>query len=252
MRLSTLLLPAALLASGAAHAQAAPEKPVIVLVHGAFAESSSWEPVITRLEKDGYTVIAAANPLRSVASDAAAISAVVKSIKGPVVLVGHSYGGAIIGEAGDDPRVRALVYLAAFVPDVGESVASLNDYPATPGDTKAPILPAQDGYLVIDPAHFAQAFAADVDPAQTRFLADAQLPWGLGAVTATASRAAWRCKPAHYLVATEDRMIPPREQWRMAQRAGAHIAETGASHALMLSQPGNVAAFIERAAAALA
>lgn len=224
----------------------------IVLVHGAFVDGSGWRAVHALLSARGYEVLVVQHSTLTLESDVAATGRIIRSARHPVVLVGHSYGGAIIGEAGDDPRVRALVYLAAFVPDVGESVASLNDYPATPGDTKAPILPAQDGYLVIDPAHFAQAFAADVDPAQTRFLADAQLPWGLGAVTATASRAAWRCKPAHYLVATEDRMIPPREQWRMAQRAGAHIAETGASHALMLSQPGNVAAFIERAAAALA
>ena len=224
----------------------------IVLVHGAFVDGSGWRAVHALLSARGYEVLVVQHSTLTLESDVAATGRIIRSARHPVVLVGHSYGGAIIGEAGDDPRVRALVYLAAFVPDVGESVASLNDYPATPGDTKAPILPAQDGYLVIDPAHFAQAFAADVDPAQTRFLADAQLPWGLGAVTATASRAAWRCKPAHYLVATEDRMIPPREQWRMARRAGAHIAETGASHALMLSQPGNVAAFIERAAAALA
>ena len=224
----------------------------IVLVHGAFVDGSGWRAVHALLSARGYEVLVVQHSTLTLESDVAATGRIIRSARHPVVLVGHSYGGAIIGEAGDDPRVRALVYLAAFVPDVGESVASLNDYPATPGDTKAPILPAQEGYLVIDPAQFAQAFAADVDPAQTRFLADAQLPWGLGAVTATASRAAWRCKPAHYLVATEDRMIPPREQWRMAQRAGAHIAETGASHALMLSQPGNVAAFIERAAAALA
>nr|WP_314543173.1 alpha/beta hydrolase [uncultured Massilia sp.] len=224
----------------------------IVLVHGAFVDGSGWSAVHALLSARGYEVLVVQHATLTLDGDVAATGRVIRAARHPVVLVGHSYGGAVIGEAGDDPKVKALVYLAAFVPDVGESIASLNDDPAAPGETPAPILPPQDGFLVIDPAQFAQAFAADVDAGLTRFMADAQLPWGLGAVTATATRAAWRCKPAHYLVATEDRMIPPRAQWQMAGRAGAHIAETGASHALMLSRPDVVAAFIERAAAALA
>jgi len=227
------------------------KKQSIVLVHGAFVDGSGWMAVHALLTARGYEVLVVQHSTLTLESDVAATARAIRAARHPVVLVGHSYGGAIIGEAGDDAKVVALVYLAAFVPDVGESVASLNEYPPAPGEVKAPILPPQDGFLIIDPAQFAQAFAADVDARQTRFMADAQQPWGLGAVTGVAARAAWRSKPVHYLVATEDRMIPPREQWRMARRAGANIAETGASHALMLSRPEDVAAFIDLAAAAL-
>jgi pimeloyl-ACP methyl ester carboxylesterase len=166
----------------------------------------------------------------------------------PVLLVGHSYGGAVITEAGDNPKVKSLAYIAAFVPDVGESVAALNEAPAEPGETKAPLLPPQDGYLVVDPARFPEAFAADVDPATTRFLAAAQLPWGLAAVIAPLTHAAWKTKPSFYLIASADKMVPPSAQHRMAKRAGAEVTEIESSHAVMMSHPREVAAFIEAAA----
>jgi pimeloyl-ACP methyl ester carboxylesterase len=163
-------------------------------------------------------------------------------------LVGHSYGGAVVTEAGDHPKVTAVVYLAAFVPDVDESVASLNEYPAEAGEAKAPVLPPQDGFLTVDPERFPEAFAADVGLERTRFMAAAQVPWGLDAVTAKVTRTAWRNKPTLYMLATGDLMIPPSAQRRMATRAGARIVEIDSSHAVMLSRPYEVATFIQSAA----
>lgn len=220
----------------------------VVLVHGAFVDGAGWQAVHALLSARGYEVLVVQNPGISLSGDVAATERVIGLARHPVILVGHSYGGAVITEAGAHGAVRALVYLAAFVPDEGESVAVLNEHPAAPGEAKAPVLPPQGGYLMVDPAQFAAAFGADVDAATTRFMADAQVPWGLDAATAKISHTAWRNKPAHYLVTLNDRMIPPSAQQRMARWAGARIGEIDSSHAVMLSRPAEVAAFIDGAA----
>lgn len=244
---SSLLLAAALAAaSGPAPAT---EKPVsIVLVHGAFVDGSGWQAVHDRLIASGYEVLVVQNPTITLDGDVAATEQVIAMAKKPVVLVGHSYGGAVITEAGTDPKVKSIVYIAAFAPDAGESVAALNDAPVEAGEVKAPLLPPQDGFLIVDPAKFPEAFAADVDPAKTRFMAAAQVPWGLGAVTANADRIGWKLKQSYFMVTTEDRMVPPSGQRRMAKRAGAEIVEIKSSHAVMLAHPDEVAAFIQKAA----
>ena len=221
----------------------------IVLVHGAFVDASGWKAVHAQLSAQGYEVLVVQNPTISLAGDVAATGRVIGMARHPVILVGHSYGGAVITEAGMHPQVSALVYIAAFVPDAGESVASLTAHPE-PGAPAAPILPPQDGFLVIDPAGFAQAFAADVDADETRFMAAAQAPWGLEAVTGVVNRPAWKSKPSHYLVAASDRMIPPAAQRRMVARAGARVLEVDCSHAAMLARPDEVAALIAAAAVA--
>lgn len=223
-------------------------KASIVLVHGAFVDGSGWKAVHARLTARGYEVLVVQHPTISLEGDVAATRRVIGMALHPVVLVGHSYGGAVVTEAGDHPMVTAVVYIAAFVPDTGESVAALNEQPADPGEAKAPVLVPQDGFMIVDPARFPEAFAADVSVEETRFMAAAQVPWGLGAVMGTVTRAAWRTKPAHYMVATADRMIPPNAQRRMAKRAGCKIAEIDCSHAAMLARPDEVAAFIATAA----
>lgn len=220
----------------------------IVLVHGAFVDGSGWKAVYGLLSRCGYEVLVVQNPTITLDGDVASAERVIAAAKYPVILVGHSYGGAVITEAGDNPKVQAVAYIAAFVPDRGESVAALNEAPAEPGESKAPLLTPQDGFLIVDPDKFPAAFAADVDPDITRFMAAAQVPWGLGAVTAPISRVAWRSKPAHYMVATGDLMVPPSAQRAMAKRAGARIVEIDSSHAAMLSHAHEVAAFIEAAA----
>lgn len=219
----------------------------IVLVHGAFVDGSGWQAVHQILSGRGYEVLVVQNPTSTLEGDVAATERVITAARFPVIMVGHSYGGAVITEAGDHPKVRALVYISAFLPDAGESVASLNERPAEPNESKAPLLPPADGFLLVDPARFPDAFAADVPPDTTRFMADSQVPWGLGAATAAIRRTAWRTKPAHYIVATDDRMVPPSAQRWMAKRAGARTIEIDASHAAMLSRPYEVAAFIEAA-----
>lgn len=220
----------------------------IVLVHGAFVDGSGWKGVYSRLSARGYEVLVVQNPTLSLEGDVAATERMIRMARYPVVLVGHSYGGAVVTEAGDHPQVRAIVYIAAFVPDAGESVASLNEHPAEPGEARAPVLAPQDGFMIVDPARFPEAFAADVSVEETRFMAAAQVPWGLGAVTGTISRTAWKTKPTHYMVATEDLMIPPNAQRRMAGRAGCKVVEIDCSHAAMLARPDEVAAFIATAA----
>jgi pimeloyl-ACP methyl ester carboxylesterase len=238
----------AALAAAPAGAGLAAEKPVsIVLVHGAFVDASGWRPVYELLSKKGYEVLVVQNPTITLEGDAAAAREAIAQAQHPVILVGHSYGGAVITEAGDDPKVRGLVYLAAFAPDAGESVLQLASTP-TPGAPPAPLLPPKDGFIQIDPAKFASAFAADVDPAVTHFMAASQVPWGLGAVGAKISAPAWKAKPSYYLLATQDLMIPPAAQRAMALRAKATLVETSSSHAVMLSKPGDVADFIEMAA----
>ncbi|OYY76414.1 MAG: alpha/beta hydrolase [Sphingomonas sp. 28-62-20] len=224
----------------------------IVLVHGAFVDGSGWQAVQAQLSDEGHEVLIVQNPTITLEGDVAATEQAISAARFPVILVGHSYGGAVVTEAGDNPKVKAIAYIAAFVPDVGESVAALNEVPAEAGEVKAPVLPPENGYLVVDPAQFPQAFAADVDPALTRFMAAAQVPWWLGAATASVTRAGWKTKPTFYLVAKADRMVPPSAQRRMAERAGARLSEVDSSHAAMLSHPLEVAAFISAAVEAVA
>ena len=219
----------------------------IVLVHGGFVDGSGWEAVYRSLKKDGFTVSIVQNPTISLADDVQATRRVVAAQDGPVILVGHSYGGVVITEAGNDPRVEGLVYIAAFAPDTGESVSSLIKDPP-PGAPVPPILPPQDGYLLLDKGKFADAFAADLDTATAAFMADAQVPWGLEALGGAVTTPAWRSKPSWYMVATDDRMIPPPAQRFMAERAGASVIEIPGSHAVYVSQPAAVAALIARAA----
>ncbi|MDZ4866417.1 MAG: alpha/beta hydrolase [Alphaproteobacteria bacterium] len=222
----------------------------IVLVHGAFADGSGWEDVYARLKQDGYAVTIVQNPLTSFADDVAATKRAIDTSKGPVILVGHSYGGAVITEAGNDPKVAGLVYIAAFAPDKGESVGSLIANPA-PGAPVPPILPPQDGFLIVDKAKFHAAFAADVEPKKAAFMADSQVPWSVTALNNQISQPAWRAKPSWYLVATEDLMIPVPAQRSMAKRAGATVADSKGSHAIYVSQPADVADLIEKAAKAV-
>jgi pimeloyl-ACP methyl ester carboxylesterase len=219
----------------------------VVLVHGGFVDGSGWEAVYRSLRKTGLNVSVVQNPTTSLADDVAATLRVVAAQNGPVILVGHSYGGVVITEAGNDPRVAGLVYLAAFAPDQGESVSSLIKDPP-PGAPVPPILPPVDGFLLLDRAKFPASFAGDVDPEQAAFMADAQVPWGVEALQGTISRPAWKSKPSWYLVATEDRMIPPPAQRIMAQRAGASVVEVAGSHAIYVSQPATVARLIAKAA----
>jgi pimeloyl-ACP methyl ester carboxylesterase len=221
----------------------------IVLVHGGFVDGSGWEAVHQSLRNNGFSVSVVQNPTTSLADDVEATRWVLAAQNGPVILVGHSYGGAVITEAGNDPRVVGLVYIAAFAPDKGESVASMIKDPP-PGAPVPPILPPRDGYLLLDKAKFAAAFAGDVDPERAAFMADAQVPWGVEALRGTISEPAWRSKPSWYLVATEDRMIPPPAQRFMSERAGATVVEVAGSHAIYMSQPGAVAGLITRAAKA--
>jgi len=227
----------------------ADEKPVsIVLVHGAFVDASGWKAVYDSLTRDGYEVLVVQNPTMTLEGDVEATRRVIAKASKPVVLVGHSYGGAVITEAGADPKVGKLVYIAAFAPDVGESVHELATR-STPGEASAPLLPPSDGFLLVDPAKFPASFAQDVDVSITGFMAVAQVPWGLGAVEHKITRAAWKDKPVRYMLTTQDRMIPPSTQRFMASRAEAKLVELSSSHAAMLSHPKEVAAFIERAAA---
>lgn len=225
------------------------QKPVsIVLVHGGFVDGSGWQGVHRELTNDGYEVIVVQNPTKSLADDVVATKRAIASAKNPVVLVGHSYGGVVITEAGNDPKVKSLAYIAAFAPDAGESVETLIANPP-PGAPVPPILPPEDGFLKLDRDEFAASFAADVDPATARFMADSQVPWGVEALAGKISEPAWKSKPSHYLVATDDRMIPPLAQRAMAERAGATVAETAASHSVYLSKPAETARLIEQAAA---
>jgi len=219
----------------------------VVLVHGGFVDGSGWEAVYRALRKEGLTVSVVQNPTISLAEDVKATRRVVAAQNGPVVLVGHSYGGAVITEAGNDPKVASLVYIAAFVPDNGESVSALIKDPP-PGAPVPPILPPQDGYLLLDKAKFPASFAGDVDPERAAFMADAQVPWGVEALSGTISEAAWRSKPSWYMVTTDDRMIPPPAQRFMSKRAGATVVEVNGSHAIYVSQPAAVAGLIAKAA----
>jgi pimeloyl-ACP methyl ester carboxylesterase len=221
--------------------------PTVVLVHGGFVDGAGWESVYNILKKDGYNVSIVQNPTISLADDVAATRLTIARTQGPVVLVGHSYGGAVVTEAGTDPKVAGLVYITAFAPDKGESVDSLIKS-APPGAPVPPILPPVNGYLFLDNAKFRASFAADVSEAKAAFMADSQVPWGLAALAGSISEPAWRTKPSWYLIATEDNMIPPPAQRQMATRAGAIVAEAAGSHAIYVSKPEAVAAIIAKAA----
>jgi pimeloyl-ACP methyl ester carboxylesterase len=219
----------------------------VVLVHGGFVDGSGWQGVYSLLRKDGYNVAVVQNPTLSLEGDATATKLIIDAQGEPVILVGHSYGGAVITEAGNDPNVAALVYIAGFVPDAGESVNTLIE--RFPKDGPAPpILPPQDGFLFLDREKFHDSFAADVSAEEAAFMADSQVPWGVDALGGTISEAAWRTKPSWYLLTTEDRMIPPPAQQEMSARAGSTVEEATGSHAIYVSQPEAVAELIEKAA----
>jgi pimeloyl-ACP methyl ester carboxylesterase len=223
----------------------------IVLVHGAFVDGSGWQGVYRALKENGYSVSVVQNPTITLAGDVSATRRAIAAQDGPVILVGHSYGGVVITEAGTDPKVAALVYVGAFAPDKGESVTSLTKN-LPPDAPMAPIAPPDDGFLTLDKARFAASFAADVDEEAAAFMADSQVPWGLEAVNGTITEPAWKTKPSWFLVTAEDRMIPPEAQREMARRAGAKISEIKASHSVFVSQPFAVASVIEKAATGVA
>jgi pimeloyl-ACP methyl ester carboxylesterase len=223
----------------------------VVLVHGGFVDGAGWEGVYNILKKDGYNVSIVQNPTISLEGDVKATKLVLAAQDGPAVLVGHSYGGAVITEAGNDPKVAALVYITAFAPDKGESVGSLIKS-APPGAPVPPIMPPQDGFLFLDRKAFPASFAGDVDPEKAAFMADSQVPWGLDALSGAISEPAWKNKPSWYLVVTEDKMIPPDAQRAMSKRAGSKGTEVGGSHAIYVSNPEAVADLIKQAASAKA
>ncbi len=246
--IKSIALASAAIAASSSLSAAIPEKPVsIVLVHGGFVDGSGWEGVHRILSKDGYEVIVVQNPTLSLGDDVAVTKRAIAAAKHPVVLVGHSYGGVVITEAGNDPKVRSLAYIAAFAPDSGESVQSLIANPA-PGAAVPPILPPQEGFLKLDSTKFAASFAADVDPTTAQFMADSQVPWGVNALAGKVSVPAWKSKPSYYLVSSDDQMIPPPAQRAMAKRAGATTVEVPGSHAVYVSRPQDVARLIEEAA----
>jgi pimeloyl-ACP methyl ester carboxylesterase len=219
----------------------------VILVHGGFVDGSGWQGVYRILKKDGYAVTVVQNPTFSLADDVAVTKRALASQSGPAILVGHSYGGVVITEAGNDPKVAGLVYIAAFAPDKGESVAALIKDPP-PGAPVPPILPPQDGYLFLEKTKFAASFAADVGADVAEFMADSQVPWGVEALGGAISQPAWKTKPSWYLVSTEDKMIPPDAQRAMSKRAGSTVVEVRGSHAVYVSQPQAVASLIEKAA----
>jgi len=220
-----------------------------VLVHGGFVDGSGWEGVYRLLTQDGFNVRIVQNPTVSLEDDVAVTRRVLDQQDGPTILVGHSYGGAVITQAGNHDKVAGLVYVTAFAPDDGESVATLIADPP-PGVPVPPILPPQDGFLFLDREKFATSFAADVPTQLAAFMADAQVPWGLDALNGAVTKAAWRSKPSWYLVATDDRMIPPLAQRAMSERAGATVTETPGSHSVYVSNPAAVAGLITQAARA--
>jgi len=221
----------------------------IVLVHGGFVDGSGWQGVYDILKNDGYDVTIVQNPTTSLGDDVAVTRRAIDRQDGPVVLVGHSYGGVVVTEAGTNEKVKAVVYIAAFAPDKGESVSSLIANPPA-GAPVPPILPPVDGFLFLDKTKFAPSFAADVDAQTAAFMADSQVPWGVEALAGAVTVPAWKSKPSYYLVASDDRMIPPPAQRKMAERAGSTVVETAGSHAVYVSKPEAVAALIEQAAAA--
>lgn len=224
-------------------------RPAIILVHGAFVDGSGWAGVHRILKKQGFPVVVVQNPTSSLADDVAATQRAIAGATGPVVLVGHSYGGVVITEAGTDSKVLSLVYIAAFAPDHGESVSSMiANAPA--GVQGPPIVPTGDGFLTLEKSRFAPAFAADVANETVQFMADSQVPWGVQAFEGRVGAVAWKSKPSWYLIAADDRMIPADAQRGMAGRAGASVLVSAGSHAIYVAAPDTVAAFIRRAAEA--
>jgi pimeloyl-ACP methyl ester carboxylesterase len=219
----------------------------IVLVHGGFVDGSGWRGVHDILRQQGYDVTVVQTPTLSLSGDIAVTKLSLAALARPAILVGHSYGGVVITEAGNHPNVAGLVYIAAFAPDKGESVSSLIKDPP-PDAPVPPILPPRDGFLFLDAAKFRASFAADVDAETAAFMASSQVPWGLDALNGAITAPAWKTKPSFYLVTTNDKMIPPPAQRAMAQRAGSTVAEIASSHAVYVSQAKVVAAFIDRAA----
>jgi pimeloyl-ACP methyl ester carboxylesterase len=225
------------------------DTPTVVLVHGGFVDGSGWQGVYNQLKKDGHRVSVVQNPTLSLADDVAVTKRAIDKTSGPVILVGHSYGGAVVTEAGTHPKVAALVYIAAFAPDEGESVGSL--VAGFPQDgPQPPILPPQEGFLFLDREKFHASFAGDLSAEEAAFMADSQVPWGVDAAGGTISEAAWRSKPSWYLVSTDDRMIPPPAQREMSARLGSTVTEVAGSHAIYVSQPEAVAEFIAAAVTA--
>ncbi|RWH78853.1 MAG: alpha/beta hydrolase [Mesorhizobium sp.] len=220
----------------------------VVLVHGGFVDGSGWDGVYQILKKDGYDVTIVQNPTTSLADDVAVTKRAIAAAPGKVILVGHSYGGVVVSEAGTDPKVAAVVYIAAFAPDADESVSSLIANPP-PGAPVPPILPPVDGFLMLDKEKFAASFAADVRPSLASFMADSQVPWGVAALEGKVTAPAWKAKPSWYLVAKDDKMIPPSAQRQMASRAQATTVEVPGSHAVYVSDPAAVANLIKQAAA---
>jgi pimeloyl-ACP methyl ester carboxylesterase len=225
-------------------------QPTVVLIHGGFVDGTGWRGVYDRLRAQGHQVRVVQNPTESLKGDVDAVMQVLDDIDGQAVLVGHSYGGVVITEAGNDPRVDALVYIAAFAPDAGESVNTLIANPP-PGAPVPPILPPRDGYLYLDREKFAGSFAGDLPAEDAAFMADSQVPWGLEALGGAVSVAAWRTKPSWYLVASDDGMIPPPAQRQMAERSGASVREVPGSHSVYVSQPQAVADIIHTAVESL-
>ena len=232
----------ALSMSGAASAE--PIKNV-VLVHGAFADGSGWRAVAEILQRDGYSVSVVQEPETSLAEDAAATKRIIERVNAPLILVGHSYGGAVITQAGNEPQVRGLVYIAAFQPDTGETLGDLlKQKPPAANST----VPAGEGYVIVDPKAFHADFAADLQAKDANFMAISQVPISVTAFGTPITNAAWHNKPSWYAVATEDRMINPDLERFMANRAGSTTIEVKGSHAILTSQPEIVAKLIERAA----
>ena len=229
------------------HAKAVEGVKNILLIHGGFVDGSGWAGVYKILKRDGFTVTIVQNPTQSLAEDVAVTKRALAAQDGPAILVGHSYGGVVITEAGTDQKVAGLVYIAAFAPDKNESVSSLIKDPP-PGAPVPPILPPQDGFLFLDRAKFRESFAADVDQDEAAFMADSQVPWGLDALNGAVTEPAWKSKPSWYLVATNDKMIPPDAQRGMSKRTGATVVEIKGSHSVYVSQPQAVAHLIEEAA----
>jgi pimeloyl-ACP methyl ester carboxylesterase len=223
----------------------------VLLIHGGFVDGSGWQGVYELLKKDGFSVSVVQNPTTSLADDVGVTKRMLAAQDGPAILVGHSYGGVVITEAGNDPKVAGLVYIAAFAPDKGESVSALIKDPV-PGAPVPPILPPQDGFLFLDRAKFRASFAADVSPEAASFMADSQVPWGVDALNGAVTEPAWRTKPSWYLVAADDKMIPPDAQRAMSKRAGSAVAEVKGSHAVYVSQPRAVADLIAKAANSVA
>jgi len=246
--LAQVLLITLLLTAGSAQAQTPVKN--IVLVHGAFADGSGYEALYQLLKAKEYNVSVVGNPNTGFADDVAATRRVLDRQTGPVLLVGHSYGGAIITEAGNDPKVAGLVYIAAFAPDANESLLQLlQSGPPAPNSGILP--PDEHGYIWYDRAKYHAGFCADLPAKQAQFLADSQIPVSASVFAATIVSPAWKTKKSWYIVATEDQTIPADGERFMAKRAGASVTEIKASHLVFMSQPKAVADVIEKAAAAL-